>query len=507
MSSVTSPRPGNDQEPYEALGQEVAVEVNPSVDIQSNDGSEEGELKEGPSVSTKRERSSNVTSPRTGNDQEPEALGQDMTVGVTPSVDIMSGDGSDKGKIRGEPSVGTKRERLPSGEEQPPAKRTKADPALTGCAFGNMVHPIKPVPCVISVNGRAPIGTPYQENQGFAIMLFIDPGRRGFPVVRLGFRNHGTEKKGDHASAEWDTLSNDRGQWAMSEIDHGYCPVNGIDPRKSNTAVHALCKGRDIGQLLYLGFTSWTQTRGYNQKDKFGTEARKTRETMNRIFRPDKPYRLELWFIAPLMAGKLGAGKLNQHCLRFFAESERERVHPFHQWTDINGENFNDTVKQDLPTDILVKGKGKTMFRPTMMTIPEQPAETTVPASQHADGDQDTISGGDTVSSKVEQCTAELSLAAPYLEDSTSTAARDARTSDRPPSPSTETRWSPGRQLMRTFASEPPLPPAQGQQSSILDRLRAFPKVAPALLSGLSDSEQEDEEMQEGQAQGDGGVA
>ena len=170
-----------------------------------------------------------------------EGLQQAMTVEVAPLANAgTSSDEGEEGKIKEDFPRGIKRKHSPSSEEQPLLERTKPRPLLEGCSFLKMRYPSRTVPCVISVSHNTPVGILYRANEGFAIMLFTDPGRFGPPTIGLGFRTHGTEQPKDHARFEWDTLNNDRGQWVMSRIDHGYSSLNGSDLRRSNAAVHAL---------------------------------------------------------------------------------------------------------------------------------------------------------------------------------------------------------------------------------------------------------------------------
>ena len=278
MSNVTSPKARSNERPDQGLEQVMTVDVAPSADPDiSGDASEEGEINEKAALSIPADYSvdqnlniSIATSPKTGSNERPDqGLEQVTTVKVAPSANAeKSSDGDEEGEIKEDLPLGTKRKHSPSREEQPPSKRTKPDPELTGCSFRKMRQPRNIVPCVVSVNQGTPIGTLYQAKEGFAITMYTDPGRFRPPTIKVGLRTHGTEQQKDHASFDWNTLSMDRGQWAMSRIEHGYSPLNGSDPRRSNAAVHALCKVSDIGNLLYMTFTSWTQTRGFQQQQR-----------------------------------------------------------------------------------------------------------------------------------------------------------------------------------------------------------------------------------------------
>lgn len=453
MSNVTSPKASSNERPDQDLEQAMSVDVAPSAnpDI-SDDASEEGEI----------------------NENLDEGLRQAMTVEVAPSANAESSRvGDEEGETQEDLPLGTKRKRSTSREEQPPPKRTKTDPVLTDCSFRRMSHPHKTIPCVVSVDQGTPFGTLYRANNSFAVMLFIDPGRFGAPAIRLGLRTHGTEHQKDHARIHWDMVNIHQGRWAMSRVGHGYCPLNGSDPRMSNAAVHALCRVGDIGQLLYMTFTSWDMMTGFTVNTEFKTQAKETRKSLNIMTNPQQSYQLELWFIAPF-----DAIDFRMRCLRFFTECEKVRVHPLHQWRDNRGDYFNDTLMLAAPRALADLGPKKQKFR---LTAPARREQRKVPGDQDADAAQDEVP--DIASSQVEQSTAELSLAAPHLEDSTSTAARDAKMLDRSPSPSKEIQQTPGRQTLRTVDTGHPLHPTQDPQTSASSAGLDSQPAAPNSLS------------------------
>lgn len=101
---------------------------------------------------------------------------------------------------------------------------------------------------------------------------------------------------------------------------------------------------------------------------------------------PQQPYQLELWFIAPF-----DAKDFRMHCLRFFTESEKARVHPFHQWRDIHDDYFNDTLMLEPPRALSNQGPRKTMLRLSAPARREKQAKPTVPGGRRVDTAQDTV--------------------------------------------------------------------------------------------------------------------
>ncbi|KAL9069115.1 MAG: hypothetical protein Q9161_005762 [Pseudevernia consocians] len=89
----------------------------------------------------------------------------------------------------------TKRKRSPSNEEQRPSKRSQ-DPERGIRSFKEMQYPSQRMHCIISINEEKPLVSLYPANDGFAILLFMNSGRYGPPLVALNFRHTGFKQHG-----------------------------------------------------------------------------------------------------------------------------------------------------------------------------------------------------------------------------------------------------------------------------------------------------------------------
>ena len=351
MSNVTSPKSAYAEKPDEGLRQDDPIEVDPPMNVDTpSDGSEEGEIKDDP-----------------------------IEIDPPMNVDIAR-NGSGDGKSQDDLPMGTKRSRSPSSEREPYPKRAKFNPDREGISFKQIKHPNNTTPCVISANKGTPIGTLYHARNGFAIMMFIDAGRFWSPLISLCFRNNGTRTTKDHARLNWDTVSNDRGVWAMRYIEYGHARTNASDPRMSRPDVLNLCRIKDEGELIYMRFISWGQARGYNEKGRFDNESQDVQTSLKTMFFPRQPYELELWFIAPFLASSF-----RQNCLRYFTDSEKQRVHPFHYWKDMYGDYYNTTLARTPPPILSDDGKGKTFLRMSELPIRDQSPTSSVEERQHSD--------------------------------------------------------------------------------------------------------------------------
>ena len=394
MSNVTSPKTGNAERPNEGLRQDDPIEVDRpvNVDIANED-------------------------PRPDDPIE---------VDRPVNVDIAS-EGSEEGEIRDDPPVGTKSKHSPSSEKQPSPKRIKPDPKRSGILFEKRQNPFQKTPCVISVNQQQPIGKLYRATEGFMIMMFIDAGLYGPPSITLYFSTDGHKEA---ALCKWDTLSNDEGRPAMSNIQFGTAPINGNDPRVSDPKVLKLCKLEHAGDLLYMRFRSWDQTKGFRVKKAFKNESEDIRRSVKSMIFAKEQFEVMLWFIAPFYAHIF-----MRHCLSFFVDSERHRLHPFHEWKDANGVYYEDTVALEAPKSLAYNGSEQLVFR----SIVGQKQSS---RSAHLNAAKDTVPDGGLVNSEVEQPTTEPSSALPHLEQPVSTAAPDTEMPERSPPPSSQDQES-----------------------------------------------------------------
>ena len=245
---------------------------------------------------------SDLTVLGTGSNERPdEGLPRQVNTGENSPVDArVSGDESEEGEVKDNPPVSQKRQRWPSVEEQrsiegqPSPKRTKPTEDSRKPSFDLLKNPPDRVPCVVRVTEQEPFGSLYPKRKGFAAMLFIDAGRYGPPAISLGFRNNGTGGGKDRAQSVWDIRSNYWGQWVMSDVEHGYATPDAADSRMSNPAALNLCHTKDLGKLMYLRFTSWAQGSGFSDKTAFESQSSEVRKSLGIIFHPKRPYPVEL---------------------------------------------------------------------------------------------------------------------------------------------------------------------------------------------------------------------
>lgn len=292
---------------------------------------------------------STLIDPKTGSNGTPsKGLEQNRSTGEELRMDAnVASDGSEEGEIQDDHAtnaVGTKRKRSPSTEETGPSKKIKG-PDPTFLSFKTMRHPTETIPCVISINEREPFGSLYPTNHTLTTRLFLDPGRFGPPSVALTFTKTGSETGRGIAKNVWDMLSNSRVEWAMNDVQHGYATPDGPDLRMSNRTVLADCSRRDIQNLMYLRFKSWSQVSGFHKKEEFSQESAEIQKSIKTMFRRQKAYQLELWFIAPF-----DAPDFRRHCLRYFTASLESRQHPFDHWQDSHGDHFNQRSVLPLPS-------------------------------------------------------------------------------------------------------------------------------------------------------------
>ncbi|KAF6231988.1 hypothetical protein HO173_009825 [Letharia columbiana] len=295
---------------------------------------------------------SNLIDPKTGSNGTPsKGLEQNRSTGEELRMDAnVASDGSEEGEIQDDHAtnaVGTKRKRSPSTEETGPSKKIKG-PEPTFLSFKTMRHPTETIPCVISINEREPFGSLYPTNHTLTTRLFLDPGRFGPPSVALTFTKTGSETGRGIAKNVWDMLSNSRGEWAMNDVQHGYATPDGPDLRMSNRTVLADCSRRDIQNLMYLRFKSWSQVSGFHKKEEFSQESAEIKNSIKTMFRRQKAYQLELWFIAPF-----DAPDFRRHCLRYVFHRELgKQTTPFRPLARFPRGSFQPKVGATAATDL-----------------------------------------------------------------------------------------------------------------------------------------------------------
>lgn len=361
---------------------------------------------------------------------------QDVNEEVEFPVQAHGGSSDDEeGQVKDDDQLGKKRRRPPSIEEQPSLKKVKPTEEVGISSFGHMQQPYSEVPCVVSVNEDQPFGSLYQQSTGFAILLFMDPGRYGPPTVALGFRPNGTGAKTDKARSIWDVRSNIMREWAMSDVEHGYATPDANDPRMSNPSVLALCTPKDMGELLYMRFKSWPQGAGFYDKPAFDGQSGEIKRFLSAIFQPKKPYSLEIWFVAPSKAIDF-----RKHCLRYFSEAVNNRIDPLEGYQDSLGNYFNERLIEP-PPSILVRSS----YRNQLLRVPEASATLQrglqterAPRRGQTSAAQDIATGNRSVSRRPEQNEGRPQTTQ-HVEDSKPTAARDITMLDRTRSPSPET--------------------------------------------------------------------
>ena len=400
MSSLTTPVTGINERPNEGLGQEYNVEADISANVDTS--SEEGEIKEDQPSESRRKRS-------TSNEEQP-----------PPKRNIST-----------------------SNEEQPPSKRL--NPGNMIKSFSNMRAPRERLPCVVSVNENQPFGSLYKANQGFANLLFLDPGRYGPPTILLSSRTSGTQNGKDMVRICWDTNSNIRGQWALTHFEHGHPDPKDANLRRSNPTVLAQCDREDMRGLMYIRFTAWPQSLGFYAKEAFVNEASVIRSSLKSMFRRRDTYVVEIWFIASFKPADF-----QKDCLRCFSDSIACRDDPLHRWSDDRGVLHNDLLKLDLPPVLGGVGNCGPLRMPQNTGKVGLP-EPNVTQGQHIGTSEGAVTGSGDVDHPAERLATEPSLASQHLGDVAPAEAQDANMLDHPPSPPTETRYAQATQEMLTF--------------------------------------------------------
>ena len=279
-----------------------------------------------------------------------------------------------KVKNKDDRTTGTKRPLSPSQEEQGSSNRLQSAPSLS---FKAMKGPNHPVPCVISINGREPMGSLCATTNGFTITAFIDPGLHGPPTVLMCFKEAGKTCK-IVARNCWDTESVIRGQWAMRDVYAGHVTSDETNLRMSHPNILAACRPHDAGKIMYMRFKSWSQVAGHREKSAFKNLSLEERRSTKLMFQPKIPYNLECWFVAPFPTEAF-----RRRCLAYFNESFANRVRPFDSWQDSNGIYFNDCPLEPPPTFLNIGPNGM-VFRTQGPTVTAQ-------QNQHASVAQDTF--------------------------------------------------------------------------------------------------------------------
>lgn len=285
---------GSDETPNEGLGQNSETEEGRSmiVDVAS-DGSEEGEVKDDGPVIT---------------EQEDE---------VSPDLPVTTEQGDE---VSPDLHEGSKRRRSLSNEDGRKAKRIMVPESLIE-SFEDAFYPPRKIPCMVSIDGREPFGSLYRTNGGFAILLFIDPRRYGSPTVALTMRIDGSEKGNNYASNTWDLESNVRGNYAISNLVHGYASPGAADARMADPKVLDTCDREDMRFLMYMRFDSWANVLGFYRQEVYDRQSPSTKKSIAIMFKPKRPYQVEFWFIAPCTASKFRSG-----CMKYFTDGLNHRL-------------------------------------------------------------------------------------------------------------------------------------------------------------------------------------
>ena len=328
-----------------------------------------------------------------------------------------------------------------------------------------MKAPPRRLPCVVSINEGEPIGSLYLSNEGFAILLFIDPGHSRSPAVSLSFRNNGTENGSDSARNVWDITGYFDGRWAMNHLEHSYANPNETHLRRSDPTVLAKCLTKDMGNLLYMTFNSWPHTMGFFKKHKFSDMSTGVGNSLKTIFKRQESYVVELWFIA-----LFEASDFRRNCLRYFSVGIANRDPPIRRWADCDGDFFNNTPLSARPPGLRCnevgteRHKKKHKKRSKKNCAPQSTRPTgllctTASQAPRRSAAQDTVADSGSAKFHVEDSTSGLQLvsATQQSENPTRTGLRDAKMPDRSPSTSTATHATPETPAMPTLGTGVPL--------------------------------------------------
>ena len=377
-----------------------------------------------------------LTDTKSRKNELPEKGVREDQEGTPPSADIAK-DESEEGEIPEDlPVRSTKRRPSPSDEEHPLPKRVKPAPEPDLGLVRNMKEYAEGLPCEISVNQSEPVGELYRRRRGFRITLWITPGPGCAPTISLGFESV-TSKGGYQAKCEWDTMSNCKGEWAMSHFTHGYLSPDTTDIRKIEQKVLDQCRYRDVARLLYVRFDSWSYSAGYSRRDAFMEDEPNQRGTVHALMMPRQSYPLEIWFLAPF-----NATNFRQGCLRYFTDALERRTSPHHFWSDPEGVCFTDHFVPPRPSNV----QGKSLFR----TFKAPPTTRT----------RDRATKWEDPSSQAGQSTGDLPLTAQDEKHGAQTLAHVANLADRSRSPYTE------EQTVLTSEAGPNTMTTEGHQTS-----------------------------------------
>ena len=328
MSSVPDPITRTNESRNEGLKHEPKAAVDPSLDADmASSSAEEGEIR----------------------DDSPTDKGELQR--DHPVEEVRPVEGShrvEEGRIQDNHAIGEKRKRSTSHEDKLPSKRVESLVFPKILSFDNIRHPGGKMPCFISVGGLEAFGSLYPMNQGLTIFVYIEVGHsnRGVPSVQLSFRDSEKVRGPDIAHHMWDMNTSSTFQYQMDNIKHDHVRTGGPNLRVSNRKVLDGCRLEHESNLVYMMFESHAQKGGWSQSGAFiGREYWIQRE-LNLIFKPKKPYTLELWFIAPRDARLFQRDTLN-----VFTDLMNARVHHFSGFKDRQGVLFNDRYPLLRPTD------------------------------------------------------------------------------------------------------------------------------------------------------------
>ena len=273
-------------------------------------------------------------------------------VAVGVSDEIEDGEVNDALPIR------AKRSPSASIEEEPALKKLKPASEPMTHLFTEMRRPKRPASCIISVDRNEQIGGLYPVSQGFAINFHVNPGPEYAPSITLDFKTRGTWKGTDGARFEWDTEAVYKRRFAISHLDYGYASPDAPDPRRSDPKVLDLCNNKDMSQLLYIRFDSWDQAAGFSNRNAFNDQSPAIKKAIKTIRQPQKPYHMEIWFLAPFEVETF-----RRDCLSYLIDSMKARQNTLHNWQDRLGNRYVDRPLPPRSTAPPDMSMGKLMFR------------------------------------------------------------------------------------------------------------------------------------------------
>ncbi|KAG8526744.1 uncharacterized protein KY384_008173 [Bacidia gigantensis] len=158
-----------------------------------------------------------------------------------------------------------------------------------------------PISCMISISGKTAFGSLFEANS-ISPMLTINPGVGTSPHVALDIKARAGTK--DLYSNIWrvnDTLNN---TWALTYLTIYGGTAAMRDEKVTPFEVRAQLPNETYFEdLVCMEFTSWAQVidRGtaHNSSVLKQGQSESTREALDVLFEPRRPYRIKVWFLSP----------------------------------------------------------------------------------------------------------------------------------------------------------------------------------------------------------------